>query len=269
MTSDQLKQLLENINGNGSDKGSFSKCSARFNGSRRQCKVDEFIRTIEIYKDIEKISDANALKGLPLLFEVTVVTWWMGIKDEARTFKDALQLIRKHFASQKPAHRIYLDIFEVKQSPDIPTDTFICDKRALFSQLPEPKPTTSMQLDMIFGLLHISIRQNLRREDITTFNDLLAHARNAEILRAETNITIASSNTATTTAYKTKKRCEFCRRNGHELAECRKKKSMLMAKPDARPDEPKPRTNDIKCYGCGADGVYRSKCKTCNVPTKS
>lgn len=128
-------------------KGSFSTCTARFSGQRDPLKVEEFIATINVYKDIEAISDAEAVRGLPLLLEDNAVTWWQGIKDEAVTWNDAIKLLRNAFAPLKPAYRIYIEIFEERQSAEESTDNFICKKRALLSQLPEPKHSETVMLD--------------------------------------------------------------------------------------------------------------------------
>ncbi|KAF2882955.1 hypothetical protein ILUMI_23183 [Ignelater luminosus] len=52
---------------------------ARFKGSKRD-DVKAFIDAVEIYKDCMHVSDANALKGLPMLLEGFVAMWWQGVK---------------------------------------------------------------------------------------------------------------------------------------------------------------------------------------------
>uniref|UniRef100_A0A6P7GEL5 Activity-regulated cytoskeleton associated protein 2-like n=1 Tax=Diabrotica virgifera virgifera TaxID=50390 RepID=A0A6P7GEL5_DIAVI len=105
MSEDQFRQLINTLTVNtntNSNSGSFSKCTARFNGSRCHTTVEAFITTVNIYKDIEKISDADALTGLPLLLTDTAAVWWQGVKSEVNTWKEAAQLIRRAFSPSKP-----------------------------------------------------------------------------------------------------------------------------------------------------------------------
>lgn len=110
-----------------------------------------------------KISDADALRGMPLLLEDYAATWWAGVKDSLQTFAAATELIRTTFSPPTPDWKIFLNIFEQKQHAREATDSFICKKRLLFSQL---MVTTSeaIQLNMIYGLLSIKIRERVRRD---------------------------------------------------------------------------------------------------------
>nr|6SIB_A Chain A, Activity-regulated cytoskeleton associated protein 2 [Drosophila melanogaster] len=71
---------------------------SRFSGQRDHDAVDEFINAVETYKEVEGISDKDALKGLPLLFKSIAVVWWKGVRRDAKTWSDALQLLRDHFS---------------------------------------------------------------------------------------------------------------------------------------------------------------------------
>lgn len=113
---------------------SFADLSARFIGNRSSHKVEEFISRCSIFKDINKISDENAIRGLPLLLEDFAATWWFGIKAGARTWIQACELIRKSFAPSKPAWRIFIDIFAHSQSDNEPNVAFIPKKRQLLRQ---------------------------------------------------------------------------------------------------------------------------------------
>lgn len=92
----QFQQFLATltVNQQANSKGSFSRCSTRFKGERDPVKVEEFIATIKVYKDIERIDDAEAMQGLPLLLEENAATWWQGVKDEANNWENAIKLIR-------------------------------------------------------------------------------------------------------------------------------------------------------------------------------
>lgn len=52
----------------------LAELSARYNGSRNSQKVEEFISRTTIFKDINNITDANALNALPLLLECEAST---------------------------------------------------------------------------------------------------------------------------------------------------------------------------------------------------
>lgn len=279
MSAEQLEQILARLvtvstANNNARHGSFAECTAQYDGNRRNDIVENFINTTTIYKDIQNISDADAIKGLPLLLRGTALSWWKGVENGVKTWNDAVGLIRKSFAPVKPAYRIYSELFEDKQSQNETTDAFICRKRLLLSQLPEPKHSETIELDLVYGLLHINIRREVLRENIKTFDDLLTKSRASEHLLAEkrdfpkqkpetTRQPRPSSSTSTA------ERCSFCNYRGHTVNECRKKQKQNAESTNARQtqqNEGKPTT--ISCYGCNAPGVFRSNCPTCSKVTK-
>lgn len=239
MSDEQFQQLMARMMNARVNSGSFSKCTARFNGSRSAAKVDEFIQTIKCYKNIENISEENAIQGFPLLLEDFASTWWKGIQHEAKTFDDAIRLVRKHFAPVMPDYKIYMEIFESTQQVNVPTDTFVCEKRSLFSQLAEPRPSESMQLGMIFGLLNIDIRKDIKRESIRSFSDLLQKAREVELIQTE-----RKHSQQTQALQSHRKRCDVCQRTGHEESECRKKGTLQTKNPTAERLNQKPQTTN-------------------------
>lgn len=258
MTNEQLQTLLSTICSNTIKTGSFTTCMSRFNGSKDYQKVEEFISTISIFKEIEKIPDNDAIKGLPLLLEGTAATWWQGVKHIPRTWAEVQSLIRKAFSPTKPTYKIYQEIFETKQQANKSTDLFIYEKRALFSQIPAPAPNESMQLDMVFGLLHLDIRHEVQRETITTFDELIIKARAAEIILkekrgkdSEFNIHISDRGV----------RCSFCNFKNHTINNCNKKKKADEQKKEVEKENLP--TEEIKCYGCGKPGFVRSRCPNC------
>ncbi|XP_061399957.1 activity-regulated cytoskeleton associated protein 1-like [Musca vetustissima] len=105
-TTEQLQQLIEAVristansaaqaaeNIQQKSKGSFCNCPSRFGGQRDHEAVEEFITSIVTYKEIECISDEDALKSISLLL---VSTWWQGVRKEAKTWNDVLALIGVH-----------------------------------------------------------------------------------------------------------------------------------------------------------------------------
>lgn len=136
MTNEQLHALIEavrqsavtaagsavatNASTTSKTKGSFSNCTHRFGGARSHDEVEEFITNIVTYKELEDISDENALKGISLLFYGIASTWWQGVRKEAKTWNDAIGLIREHFSPTKPAYQVYMEFFEKKQEISSP-----------------------------------------------------------------------------------------------------------------------------------------------------
>ncbi|XP_026471507.1 activity-regulated cytoskeleton associated protein 2 [Ctenocephalides felis] len=110
--------------------GSFANCSTRFSGNRDPAEVDHFLTTVAIYKEIEGISDENAIKGLPLLLTDTAALWWKGNKEQANNWKHALELLQKAFSPKKAPYQIYLEIFGKHQDEIMATDLFVCEKKA-------------------------------------------------------------------------------------------------------------------------------------------
>lgn len=102
LSEDQLTRLVAAI-GVKEFQGSFSRCTARYNGERNTSRLEDFIATISVYKDSENVSDKNALVGFPLLLEGFASNWWQGVKNEAKSFEDALKLLRSSFAPPKPS----------------------------------------------------------------------------------------------------------------------------------------------------------------------
>lgn len=185
MTAEQLQQLIESVRVSAAasgatvskSKGSFSNCSSRFGGQRDHDAVEEFITSIVTYKEVESISDEDALKGISLLFYGLASTWWQGVRKEAKCWNDVLALIRDHFSPTKPAYQIYMEIFEKKQDDKAAIDTFVCQKRALLAQLPDGRHDEDTEIDLFYGLLNIKYRQHIARHDIKSFRDLLEKGR--------------------------------------------------------------------------------------------
>ncbi|CAB3242153.1 unnamed protein product [Arctia plantaginis] len=231
---------------------SFAQCHAKYNGERCFNKVEEFLTKITVFKKVEKISDEDALEGLSLVLTEKAATWWIGIKPSVKKWNAAIEAIRSAFAPRKRPHDIYLEIFAKKQTSE-PIDEFVCEKRALLAQLPAKRHKEDEQLDMIYGLLKIHYKKDIAREDLKTFDELLQRGRHIENLLKEA----ADGGIEERKAL----RCTFCGKRGHAVEVCRKRLAEIKKETMA--------TNNvtskdlIKCYGCGAPGVYRSRCGTC------
>lgn len=233
MTTEQLQQLIEavrvsaasgaaaNVVGETKSKGSYSNCSSRFGGQRDHEAVEEFITSIVTYKEIESISDEDALKGVSLLFYGLASTWWQGVRKEAKCWDDVLALIRDHFSPTKPSYQIYMEIFENKQAEDTSIDTFVCQKRALLAQLPDGRHDEETEIDLIYGLLCIKYRKHVARQDIKTFRDLLEKCRVIEHNMMEDE----AKDQQPIRGAKGTKRCTYCNFRGHTSEQCRKRKT--------------------------------------------
>ncbi|KAH8337898.1 hypothetical protein KR067_008933 [Drosophila pandora] len=187
MSDEQFRILIETIKALAPikeeepvSKGSFSNCPVRFSGQRDHDAVDEFINAVETYKEVEGISDKDALKGLSLLFNNIAVMWWKGVRRDAKTWADAMQLLRDHFSPTKPSYQLYMEIFETKQEYGEVIDSFICKQRALLAKLPEGRHDEETELDFIFGLLQPKYRESIPRHEIKTFRELLDRGRTVE-----------------------------------------------------------------------------------------
>ncbi|XP_032590291.1 activity-regulated cytoskeleton associated protein 2 [Drosophila grimshawi] len=181
---DTIKSLApQQVETEQQSKGSFSNCSARFSGQRDHDAVDEFITAVETYKEVEGISDKDALKGISLLFDSVAVMWWRGVRREAKTWESALQLLRDHFSPTKPSYLVYLEIFEMKQNEGEVIDAFICKQRALLAKLPEGRHDEETELDFIYGLMLQKYREHIPRHEIKSFRELLERGRTVERTR--------------------------------------------------------------------------------------
>ncbi|KAI5637221.1 hypothetical protein NE865_10118 [Phthorimaea operculella] len=81
--------------------------------------------------------------------------------------------------SKRPPHKIYRQIDKMRQGME-KTDVFVARARALLTKLPHGDLSEKVQLDMVYGLLDHRIRKRIRREDVTTFSQLLKLARTIE-----------------------------------------------------------------------------------------
>lgn len=229
MTTEQLQQLIESVRTSattgGDEKksaikstGNFSNCSSRFGGERHHEIVEEFITSLVTYKEVEGITDEDALKSISLLFYGMASTWWQGVRKEVKTWNDVLSLIRDHFSPTKPAYQVYGEIFEKKQNDRTAIDTFVCQIRALLAQLPDGRHDEETEIDFVYGLLNIKYRKYIARHDIKTFKDLLEKGR---IIEQNWNEVIDSQPSYD----RVPKRCTNCNYRGHTFRECRKRKN--------------------------------------------
>ncbi|CAD7013966.1 uncharacterized protein LOC101451679 [Ceratitis capitata] len=163
-------------------RGTFMYCNSRLGDQHNHEYVEEFIQSVLAYKDMESISDEDALKSIAILFYSEAALWWQGVRGakQVHTWNDAIALIREHFAPTKPAYELYMDLFDEKQDDDTKISTFICVNRALLAQLPEGRHDEETELDMVYGLLHIKYRREILRQDVKTFEDLLERGRIVE-----------------------------------------------------------------------------------------
>ncbi|KAI5636260.1 hypothetical protein NE865_11024 [Phthorimaea operculella] len=156
----------------------FALCQAKFCGEPRE-SVENFIDAVEIYKTATGISDESAVKGLALLLSGIAGTWWQGVKQDIKNWKDALDSLKSAFGERKPHFQIYNDLRTIKQNGQM-ADLFIAQVRALLAKLPKGDISEKVALDMVYGMLDSRIRRRVERDDVKTFEELLRKARSVE-----------------------------------------------------------------------------------------
>lgn len=250
-----------------------------YTGTRDTEAVEAFLAAATVYKSIEQINDAEALRSVPLILKDEVATWWNGVKKDVTTWTDFQNRLRLAFAPKRPAYQIYQEIIAIKQGSGELTETFVSKKRALFAQLPESHSETQ-QLDMLYGQVRYEIRVKLARETVKTFEFLKA-ARSVERLLTEKQAQPQTQPTITKgkEALPKKAKCGYCRFPGHTIDNCRKKardEGVASGSGDTTTtagrlmvstlgtQAPSPSQAKFSCYGCGMPGMVRSKCPTCN-----
>ncbi|XP_047990754.1 activity-regulated cytoskeleton associated protein 2-like [Leguminivora glycinivorella] len=227
MTEEQLQRIIAAL-APASRQGSFARCNAVYDGTGDNETVETFLSAIKVYKKIENIDDENALEGLTLLLKGDAAVWWEGAKSDVKSWTDFEDRLRHAFAPKIPADILYQRIIELKQDAKTPTEKFVAKKRALIAQLPAPIPPETHQLHMIYGQLHLNIREMVPRSAFKSIDELLKLARSAEeiLLEKKTsweeNVASVPSNNERNTSGR--QRCEYCDKNGHAEADCRTKK---------------------------------------------
>ncbi|KAK5649458.1 hypothetical protein RI129_000487 [Pyrocoelia pectoralis] len=281
MTNEQFQELLQNIRLPTADNnavvlstrsGNFAKCLSRFDGSKYS-DVKAFIDAIEIYKDCSDVSDANALKGLPMLLDGFAATW-QGVKTTIDTWEAAIMLLIHTYGPTKPPHKVYRELFKSEQDARTPTDVFICNSRSILAQLLANMLTEQIQLDMVYGLLHTRIREKVPRNKIVNFSELLEQARivedNFEDLVKVSRITKIEEQPKEPN----KPRCGFCKNIDHIKEDCRKfatKQNRINESVDKHSGSTSASSSAVTtqsgkpltCYGCGNPGYIRSNFPTC------
>ncbi|XP_045541902.1 activity-regulated cytoskeleton associated protein 1-like [Papilio machaon] len=178
--------------------GTLARCKASFSGAPGE-SVEAFIDAIESYTECVQVSDANIIRGLAMLLSADAATWWLGLKHHISTWNEAKENLIYAYGTRLPPHRVYLEIFASPQVEEN-TDKFVARVRALMAKLPRDDISEKVQLDMVYGLLHNRIRTRLRREEFTSFNSLLSHARNIEDSLEETQPRPSTSGVRSTRA---------------------------------------------------------------------
>lgn len=186
--TEAFKELLDSVIRNSSStpvtsfisstEGTLTRCKATFSG-RRDESVEAFIDAVDAFSECAHVTDSSILRGLAFLFKEDAATWWQGIKSTISSWTQAKDNLLNAYGDRRPPHRIYLEIFATSQQKEN-TDIFVARIRVLMSKIPIEDLSDKARLDMTYGLLHKRIRQRLRREDFSSFSELLRHARNIE-----------------------------------------------------------------------------------------
>ncbi|KAJ3645714.1 hypothetical protein Zmor_023353 [Zophobas morio] len=263
ITAEQIELLIQRLKPETPAK-QFTQCTSRFDGTRKRETVEEFIADVEYYRTSEKVSEENAIKGLRFLLQGDAYTWWCGISSLIRTWDEAIAALRNEFAPRLLPYQVYQEVFATAQDANTPTSHFISKKRALLAQI-DPPDSETKQMDFIYGLLKIEIRDRVPRRTVATFTELITAARQVEATLQE----VRKQKTDEEGAKQKKTKCEFCHNYGHDVTVCRKKHQQGLRREAPRVpahlEIPNNRTStkSISCYGCGQPGVIRRKCSNC------
>lgn len=206
MSDSQFKELISAITVSKRETSTFARCSAKFGGSKTE--VEPFLAAVTVYKEVEKISDANALEGLPLVLVGDAAIWWQGVKGHVKAWGNFKERLRNTFSPKKLDYELYQEIVGIKQDDETPTEIFIAKKRALLAEMSQPH-TDQQEISLVFGQIRLAVREKISRESIKTFDDLLTKARNIERTlreRSEQNNEKLKGNESTTTQYKNSKK---------------------------------------------------------------
>lgn len=159
--------------------GSFVKCTARFDGTSRNAdELEAFIDAIEIYKECANVSDAHALRGLPMILVGEAAVWWRGVRSTVLTWPEAIRRLRAMYGVPRPAYKIFRDIYSAEQGADR-ADVFVSRVRALLSKLPYVVPEI-MKLDIVYGLLDRRIRKRVARDEVHNLEHMIEKVRLVE-----------------------------------------------------------------------------------------
>ncbi|KAG6465517.1 hypothetical protein O3G_MSEX015198 [Manduca sexta] len=156
--------------------------------------------------------------------------------------------------------------------------------RALIAQLPPGSLKEDVQLDMVYGLLSTRIREKIPRSGFKSYAELLSQARRLEDLFEEGRPRqrktdagdklspavpqkSASPSTSTVKA-KSRSLCGYCKKYGHEKADCSRLRERNQTKATDGTSSP-PSVSSLVCFGCGAPGVIRANCTTCRASSTS
>ncbi|KAJ8977142.1 hypothetical protein NQ317_016808 [Molorchus minor] len=270
-----LNQLVQNISPIQTRTGNFVDCTARFNG-KKEADIEAFLDAVCIYKDCAKVTDENAIRGLPMLLTDEAATYWQGVKSSIHNWEDALKSLRSAYSVKLAPYRVYRELFEREQTDTETTELFVSKARALLAQLPDTDVLSEkIKLDMIYGLLNKRIRKRLTRDSVNTFGELLKGARSIEQSLAESQNKTSENSESNNDKRKPKRtRCVYCKSFGHEVSEClvvkrKNEKSTQLKTTNVERTEDTSGRPKISCYGCGAAGVIRSRCTRCNPATTS
>ncbi|XP_038211455.1 uncharacterized protein LOC119831956 [Zerene cesonia] len=270
MANEKFQTRLETIVA--AKRGTFATCNFTYDGKRDCDKVDAFLAAATVYKTAEKMSDLDALQGLPLLLRGEAAEWWQAVKHGVSKWEDFSNKLRHTFVPSPPAFMIYHQITHEIQDATTTTEAFISRKRELFSLLPPPALTETQQIDLIFALIRLDIRNRMPRNSVTTFKTLLQKARVIEetLHQYVHGLQPMESTKSIAQGRKGKLRCSFCKNLGHSVEVCRKKKrakrtvtTQIKDVAERQTQAPSPSLPKFSCFGCGAPGVFRSNCSSC------
>lgn len=244
------EQFAELIHRTVASRPTFASCRLQFHGERNRKKVEEFITHVTCYKQIQQISDDDALMSFPLLLKDEAFLWCRSVFSGMKTWTDMLDKFKKNFIPRLKPHEVYAELFSKPQEDNEDIYYFVTRKRELLSLLPANRHTEEEQLDFCYGMLNAQMKKNTRRSEIKCFADLY-----------EKGLVIQSE-------VEQQKTYEELKRSVEEERETGKQTVLMHAEMNDVDDRNNQKKRECVCIGpiIVVDKKAGKKCSFCNKP---
>ncbi|KAF9787606.1 hypothetical protein SFRURICE_001658 [Spodoptera frugiperda] len=286
MTEDQLSRILASVMRGSTQppaagvhavhtaQSNFTRCTARFDGAACNADVVEaFIESVLVYKECAGVSDDHALRGLPMLLTGDAAVWWRGVRPTVESWDDALRRLRFMYGARAQPTGSYatysrqnnkcMACYTVESANGIANsrpnlrphnvhasvDCLLERARYVEEMLGEANQCSTSSHNNNTANTNLRDKDNPSNATGKNINPQTAAVKN---VNPQTTTSDSSSNidSSSATSKRVRPRCARCKRFGHTTDECKSK------------------GNELACYGCGREGVIRSKCPTCKGKCK-
>lgn len=200
-------------------EGRLSVQQPSCSSDKSRIEVVLFVQKLKHKNETYKIEDHIALQNLPSLLTGRSAIWWIDVGDSVHTFEEALDLYLKTFGPAIPNSQIYREIFKKEQGEE-PVHVFVCRFKIFRKRLSENVLANKIdntdlrrfinhpvfkkvfgsclernqtdivlskntQLDMVYGLLHMRIRERVPRTSFRTLKELSELSSHADSIIEE------------------------------------------------------------------------------------